>query len=74
MTPGNGEYGRKVLAAVMFGESVGRWWFGRGSAVWEEPHLGFQHGRPWAPEPDGWIFYHWFPWFEPFLITRSVIN
>ena len=39
------------------GESVGGWWFGRGPAVWEELHLGFQHGRPWAPEPDGWILY-----------------
>ena len=32
-------------------------WEDRGSAVWEEPHLGFQHGRPWAPEPGGWILY-----------------
>ena len=53
MTPSNGEYGRKVLAAVL----LVKVWEDRGSAVGRGPPLGFQHGRPWAPEPDGWILY-----------------
>ena len=51
MTPSNGEYGRKILAAVL---SV-KVWEDCGLAVWEELHLGFRHGHPLAPKPDGWI-------------------
>jgi len=51
MTPSKWKYGREVLAAVLLVEV----WEDRGSAIYEEPPPGFQHGRPWAPEPDGWI-------------------
>ena len=76
MTPSNGEYGRKVLAAVL----LVKVWEDRGSAVGRGPPLGFQCGRPWAPEPDGWILYrstecfsgHRETSFSVFLLAPSI--
>ena len=52
MTPSNGEYGRKVLAAVL---SVKVWEY-RGSAVGRGPPLGFHMATPGLPsQMDGFF-------------------